>query len=83
MVAQLAHVAWGALLIDSLAARLSLKISLFLVCGFFIAKEVIESTAGVWEPVQSWSSGFEDMLFWTIGIVIGLLLLKYVWKRKI
>ncbi|MGH7744532.1 MAG: hypothetical protein ACREQ5_06895 [Candidatus Dormibacteria bacterium] len=78
MVAQLAHVAWSALLIDTLASRMKLLKAIAIVSGFYLAKEIIESVWGIWEAKQPWSSGFEDIAFWTLGLGLGLILWKYV-----
>lgn len=83
MVAQLAHFSWGALLTDSLAARIKPGLAIALVTSFFVGKEVIESVWGAWEPVQPWSSALEDMAFWALGVLVGILLLKYAWKRPV
>ena len=81
MVAQLAHVAWGALLVDTLGARIKAWKAIAVVGGFMLAKEMIESIWGIWEPVQPWISGLEDITFWVIGIGLGYILLRYWWKR--
>lgn len=82
MVAQLAHISWSALMVDSIGARLSGEKAISIVLGFAFAKEAIESIWGVWEPVQPWSSGLEDIAFWIAGAGLGYLLLKYLWKRQ-
>jgi hypothetical protein len=71
LVAQLAHIGWGALLVDSLSRRIRLLYALLLVAFFYVSKELIESLWGVWESRQPWSSGIEDMTFWTVGLLIG------------
>ena len=82
VVAQFAHIGWSALMVDSLGARISSKKAISIVLGFAFAKEAIESIWGVWEPVQPWSSGLEDIAFWIAGAGLGYLLLKYLWKRQ-
>ncbi len=80
LVAQLAHVGWAALLVDSLAARIRLRWALILVAVFAVGKECVESLWGGWEPVQTWPSSLEDMAFWGVGIFLGYALWRW-WDR--
>ena len=74
LVAQLAHVGWGSLLVLFGSAHWGLAAVTGAVAAFAIGKEAIESLWGVWEPVQPWLSGLEDVAFWGVGIGLGLLL---------
>lgn len=77
MVAQLAHFAWGALLVDALSRRIKITYALALTATFFVTKEVLESVWGLWEPRQPWSSGIEDIAFWTIGLLAGYIVYRF------
>lgn len=80
MVAQLAHFAWGALLVMVLAARVRLTWAVLIVFMISLGKEIIESTWSLWEPVQSWTAGFKDIMFWCLGIAAGCLLWHF-WEH--
>jgi hypothetical protein len=81
-VAQFAHMGWGALLTDSLGARLPVKYVMIGVAAFALGKELIEQVWGAWEPPQLTASTLEDLLFWGIGIGLGFLALRWA-QRKI
>lgn len=76
LTAQFAHAGCGAAFVFILALLwLPLWAAVIVVLAFAFAKEYVEFRWGVWEPRTAWQESLRDFVFWTIGVVIALVVL--------
>lgn len=79
VVAQLAHVGWGAFLALAFALWLPVWEAALLAAFIGFGKEALEALGwALWEPKQTWPSSWRDFEFWLIGVALAFALAMLV-----